>query len=90
MATDLKALVPYWGGDVTPLPCPFCKSLDLMISLPRGWIEIEVSCASCGAIGPSSDIDDDVGAITLWNKAPRAPHDEDSEAIKPGVKKDAG
>lgn len=72
MATDLKALVPYWGGDVTPLPCQFCNISDLMVLLPRGEIKIEVWCNSCDAAGTSS-IGDDMGAQILWNMDPRAP-----------------
>ena len=50
----------------TPLPCPFCGAVAMVID--RGH-SIVVECLGCNVFGPMSKGYDD--AVAAWNKAPR-------------------
>lgn len=55
-------------------PCPFCGGMSQRVKHSRNWGWF-VSCGTCAAAGPGSDLRD--GAIIRWNKRkPLPPHQE--------------
>ena len=53
------------GGDVAPLPCPFCGSADTAVVNDAFFRdEYQVHCTNCEATGPT---DERNPAVALWN-----------------------
>ena len=54
------------GQTENALPCPFCAAAADLQMQPVGDTGYRIECATCGAIGPTSD-DDDMEALVAWN-----------------------